>query len=73
MASSHTELFVTPEDKVVLSDLLFFLTNRLNTHPSETVRNICDTFYDEKIVMEEKSLIFQIFVKNSAKDYKGCG
>ena len=54
MTSVLPQPFVDNEDNVVLSDMLFFITNRLNTHPTDIIV-ACDKFYDEKSVNEEKT------------------
>ena len=52
------EPFVTTQDKVVISDLLFFIMNKYHTHPVESIIGVCDSFYDDKTVAEEKSKFF---------------
>ena len=49
------EPFVTKQDNVVLSDLLYFLINKFHTHPMETIINVCEGLYDDKIVAEKKT------------------
>ena len=50
-------------ENVVLSDLLFFIINQLRTHPVETIVEICDKFYDERTVFEEKTKVFNSLSK----------
>ena len=52
------DTFVTKEDNVVLSDLLFYVTNKFNTHPHDTIIDICDKFYDDRTIAEEKTKFF---------------
>ena len=65
MAEGNDEpkLFVSSFDNVVLSDLLFYITNRINTHPVENIIQICDKFYDEKTVFQEKTTFFNALGK----------
>ena len=61
--NNDPRIYVGAFDNVVLSDMLFFITNRLNTHPVENIIEICDKFYDEKTVVQEKTKFFNALVK----------
>ena len=67
MANNLLEPFVSSEDNVVLSDLLFFIANRLNTHPAEVIIHICDTFYDEPTIWNEKIRFFKSINKTASE------
>ena len=69
MAQSESDsfAFVSTEENVVLSDLLFYITNRVNTHPPEIIRNACDQFYNAKAVAEEKTRFFASISKNAPR------
>ena len=54
---ADSEPFVSADDKVVLSDLLFFMWNEIHTHDTNHIIKHCDAFYDEKTVLEEKKQI----------------
>ena len=66
MASYQPEPFVSTEDNVVLSDLLFFIANRLHTHDMDSIIQVCDAFYDKKTISEEKSRFFKSISKSSS-------
>ena len=57
MAKDRDGLFVCREDCVIISDMLCFMVNRLDTHPMEEIVNICDTFYDEKTVRGKNDIL----------------
>ena len=53
-----TDDFVRREDSVIISDMLYFIVNRLDTHPMDEIVKICNGFYDDKTVFEEKTKFF---------------
>ena len=55
MANTDSEPFVRAQDKVVMSELLFFMWNKMHTHDANHIVRICDAFYDEKSILEEKT------------------
>ena len=48
------KVFVVAEDKVVQSDLLFYIANRMHSTPRDDIIRTCSVFYDEKTVWTEK-------------------
>ena len=53
------QLFVESSDSVIISDLLYFIWNKLQSSPATTVVTICHQFYtDEEYVFDEKQKLF---------------
>ena len=47
--------YVVASDTIIISDLLYFVTNKLHTTPFKTVVTVCHTFYtDDDYVFNEK-------------------
>ena len=66
MENDKSSPFVDLEENVVLSDLLFFVANRINTHPIDSIISVCDKFYDEKTVSEERVKFYGCFGKKAS-------
>ena len=46
-ASMSTSMFIKEEEKVMSSDLLFYLQNKLQSIPHDDILKICDNFYHD--------------------------
>ena len=59
------QLFVDSSDSVIISDLLYFISNKLHSAPAATVVSICHQFYtDDEYVFEEKQKLFKAIDRN---------
>ena len=51
-------LFVTEKQKILISDLLFYVQNKLHTISNDDIVRICANFYDENHIWEQKERFF---------------
>lgn len=51
-------MFIQQRDKVILSDMLYFIYNKLQTTPHDNVISICDNFYNDadEVFMDKQKL-----------------
>ena len=47
----------------MISDMLFFLQNKLQSTPHDDLVKICDSFYDDEYVWNEKDRFFKVIGK----------
>ena len=65
---TQENLYVTVEKKILVSDLLFFLQNRLDCMSRDDIIRLCDTFYaSEDYIWNEKVKFFKAIGKKPLK------
>ena len=52
------ELFVHEKEKIMISDLIFFVQNKLETLAHDDIVDICEKFYTDEAVKNEKERFF---------------
>ena len=57
--------FVQSKDKVILSDLLFYVYNGFLNHPKSVVVETCAAFYDEDAIWKEKTRFYDAIGKKA--------
>ena len=62
--------FVTEDEKILLSDLLFFMQNKLNSISNDDIVRICDEFYDDELIASEKERFFDAIGKPVAQRHQ---
>ena len=62
---SNGTTFVSSRDKVILSDLLFYVYNAFHTTPKQIIIDSCVNFYDEDAIWNEKSRLFDAIGKKA--------
>ena len=55
--------FVSDQDKVILSDVLFYLQNKMHTTSFDDIAKTCDMFYDDEYILNEKQRFFDAIGK----------
>ena len=63
---SH-QLYITAEQKIVLSDLLFYMQNKLQSTAHDDIVKTCAEFYDDAYIWEEKEKFFLAIGKKPIK------
>ena len=61
----QAKFFVRLEDKVILSDLLFFVYNGFLNQPKNAVVETCVAFYSEETIWNEKTRFFDAVGKKA--------
>ena len=57
--------YVSSRDKVILSDLLFYVYNAFHSTPKQVIIDACVNFYDEDSIWYEKSRLFDAVGKKA--------
>ena len=50
--------YVTKEDKIIISDLLYFIQNKVNAYANDDITNLCANLYTEECIWAEKERFF---------------
>ena len=54
------DIYVTEKDKIIISDILFYMQNKLQSIPHDEIIQNCDKFYhDEKYIWQQKEIFFK--------------
>ena len=53
-----TQLYVSEDQKILISDLLFFLQNKLQSIPNDDIVKLCNNFYNDDYVWQEKERFY---------------
>ena len=68
------QLYVTACKKIIISDLLFYLQNKVHQIANDDIVKICANIYDEAYVWEEKTKFFEAIgqrpIKSRSNDKK---
>ena len=63
--------FINEADKIVLSDLLYFMQNKLQSMTADDLIAICNKFYQDDYVWQEKEKYFDAIGKKPIKPRSG--
>ena len=62
---SDLESYIVASDKIIVSDLLYYVANKLHSTPFKTVVSACHNFYtDDDYVFNEKKKLCDAKTKN---------
>ena len=60
--------FIKENDRIIISDLLFYMQNKLQSIPNDEIVQNCDNFYhDEDYVWKQKEIFFSAISKPPRK------
>ena len=69
-----SQLYVNATQRIILSDLLFFMQNKVHQIANDDIVQICANFYDEDYIWEEKIKFFEAIgqrpIKSRSNDKK---
>ena len=60
-------LYITTDQKILASDLLFYMQNKLHVIAHDDIVSICDNFYGEEYVWQEKVKFFSAIGRKSIR------
>ena len=60
-------LYISAEQKIIPSDLLFYLQNKVHSSSHDDIVKVCATFYDDEYVWTEKEKFFLAIGKKAIK------
>ena len=62
--SGNKHKFIKEDDKIIVSDLLFYMQNKIQSIPHDEIVQNCDKFYhDEEYVWLQKEIFFSAIDK----------
>ena len=53
------QLYIRENQKILVSDLLFYMQNKLQSTPNDVIVRICSNFYDENHIWEDKGRLIR--------------
>ena len=67
VVNAADKLYITVDQKIIPSDLLFYLQNKVHSTAHDDIVKICANFYNDEYVWEEKEKFFLAIGKKPIK------